>query len=112
MTDDFDLNDIMLEATAEVQEIIRELMVELSLPQQNRALPQSRMSAPDEMKDLSASSRQADLSASSRQADQFASEQPDLSAGAMPAPQRGRRVPAQADGYRALMKTITGGKHA
>ncbi len=67
MTDDFDLNDIMLEATAEVQEIIRELMAELAQPQQNRALPQSRMSAPDEMKDLSASSRQAD---------QFASEQP------------------------------------
>jgi hypothetical protein len=55
--DDFDLNDIMLEAAAEVQEIIRELMQELAEPHIRAQVRQAWMSAPDEMKARFASER-------------------------------------------------------
>lgn len=57
MANDFDLNDIILEATAEVQEIVRELLEELAEPYMQAQIRQAWMSAPDEMKDQFASER-------------------------------------------------------
>jgi hypothetical protein len=54
---DLDLNDILLEATAEVQEIVRELMQELAEPHMRAQIRQAWMSAPDEMKDQFAKER-------------------------------------------------------
>lgn len=55
--DDFDLNDIMLEATSEIQEIIRELMQELAEPHMKAKIREAWMSAPEEMKDQFARER-------------------------------------------------------
>jgi len=55
--DDFDLRDVMLEATAEVQELIREVMTELAEPQMKAKVREAWMSAPDEMKDQFANER-------------------------------------------------------
>lgn len=63
MSDEFDLNDIMLEATAEVQEIMRELMQELGQPRNLREIEQAWATAPDEMKDQFASDRPDDAAA-------------------------------------------------
>ena len=49
--DDFDIRDIMLEAIAEVQEIVREALQELALPQMKAQVRQTWASAPDEMKE-------------------------------------------------------------
>jgi negative regulator of genetic competence, sporulation and motility len=52
MTNDFDMRDILLEATAEVQEIFREVMEELIEPME---MEQARMlwsQLPDEAKEL------------------------------------------------------------
>jgi negative regulator of genetic competence, sporulation and motility len=52
MTDTFDMRDILLEATAEVQEIFREVMEELVEPME---MEQARMlwsQLPDEAKEL------------------------------------------------------------
>ncbi len=59
MSDDFDLNDIMLEAVAEVQEIVREVLEELAAPQEKLSAMKAWMEMSDEEKDA------------------FASEQPD-----------------------------------
>ncbi len=57
MNTDFDLNDLILEATAEVQEIVREVLEEFALPQIKRAVKQTWLSAPDEMKEQFAQGR-------------------------------------------------------
>lgn len=57
MANEFDLNDIMLEAAAEVQEIVRELLEELTEPHMQTQLRQSWMSAPEEIKEQFARER-------------------------------------------------------
>jgi hypothetical protein len=52
-----DYRDVFLEATAEVQEIVREIFQELALPQMKAQIKQAWMSAPDEMKDAFQSER-------------------------------------------------------
>ena len=54
---DLDLNDLMLEATAEVQEIIREIMEELAEPQMKAQAAAMWARMPDEMKELYAQER-------------------------------------------------------
>jgi len=49
--DEFDMRDLMLEATAEVQEIVRELMQDLTMPMIKAQVKQMWMTAPDEMKE-------------------------------------------------------------
>jgi hypothetical protein len=49
--DDFDLRDILLEATADVQEIVREVMEELSEPHELAAMQKLWASAPDDERD-------------------------------------------------------------
>jgi DNA-binding MarR family transcriptional regulator len=51
MTDDFDLRDIFLEATAEIQEVIREVMEELTEPQELEQIRQMWAAATDEQKE-------------------------------------------------------------
>ena len=63
MDDEFDVNDIMLEAVAEVQEILRELMMELSAPRAQGQIAQAWATQPDEMKDQFASERPDDYAA-------------------------------------------------
>lgn len=63
MENDFDLNDIMLEAIAEVQEIVRELLTELAAPRAQGQVAQSWATAPEEMKDQFASERPEDYAA-------------------------------------------------
>jgi len=48
---DFDLNDITLEAQAELQEIVRELLQELAEPAMMRQMKMLWMTMPDEMKE-------------------------------------------------------------
>jgi hypothetical protein len=55
--DDLDLRDIMLEATAEVQEIIRELLEELIEPHDKETIRETWMSAPEELRDQFANER-------------------------------------------------------
>ncbi len=50
--DDFDLGDIMLEATAEVQEIVREVLDELQAPHQKQQMIRMWMQMSDEQKEL------------------------------------------------------------
>ena len=47
----FDMRDLMLEATAEVQEIMRELMQEFTMPMMRAQIKQMWMTAPDAMKE-------------------------------------------------------------
>ena len=54
---DLDLNDLMLEATAEVQEIIREIMEELAEPHMKEQAAAMWARMPDEMKELYAQER-------------------------------------------------------
>jgi DNA-binding MarR family transcriptional regulator len=49
--DEFDLRDIFLEATAEVQEIVREVMDELTEPQELEQIRQMWAAATDEQKE-------------------------------------------------------------
>ena len=51
MSDDFDLKDIMLEATAEIQEIVREVMDELTEPQELEQIRQAWAAATDDEKE-------------------------------------------------------------
>jgi hypothetical protein len=51
MTDDFDLRDIFLEATADIQEIVREVMEELTEPQELEQIRQMWAAATDEQKE-------------------------------------------------------------
>lgn len=48
---DLDMQDLLLEATAEVQEIVRELLQELVMPKMRGQVKQMWMTAPDEMKE-------------------------------------------------------------
>lgn len=48
----FDVRDVMLEAQAEVQAIMREVVQELVRPQMMAQLRQMWMGAPDEVKEL------------------------------------------------------------
>jgi hypothetical protein len=63
MDSEFDLNDIMLEAVAEVQEIVRELMTELAIPRSRAQIGQAWASSPDEMKEQFAQERPDDYAA-------------------------------------------------
>lgn len=58
--DEFDLRDIMLEATAEVQEIIREILQELAEPSEGNQVAQLWSRTPDDMKEQFASSQPED----------------------------------------------------
>lgn len=58
--EDFDLRDIMLEATAEVQEIIREILQELAEPSEGSQVAQLWAQAPDDMKEQFANSQPED----------------------------------------------------
>jgi ppGpp synthetase/RelA/SpoT-type nucleotidyltranferase len=49
--EDFELRDIMLEAVAEVQEIVREVMEELAEPQVRTEVQKMWMQMPQDMKD-------------------------------------------------------------
>lgn len=49
--ENLDLNDVMLEAVSEVQEIVRELMEELTEPHIKAKIREAWMSSPDEVKD-------------------------------------------------------------
>lgn len=49
--DDLDIRDIMLEATAEIQEIVREVMDELTEPHELEKVRQMWAAAPDEIKE-------------------------------------------------------------
>ena len=55
--DDFDSRDILLEATAEVQEIIRDILTDLTAPQVKEQILTSWMTAPDEIKERFAQER-------------------------------------------------------
>jgi hypothetical protein len=49
--DDLDIRDLMLEATADAQEIVRELLQELAMPQMRAQVKQMWMRVPEEMRD-------------------------------------------------------------
>jgi hypothetical protein len=51
MTETFDLRDIMLEATAEIQEIVREVLEELAEPQMLAEIQKQWTSLPDDQKE-------------------------------------------------------------
>jgi hypothetical protein len=48
---DFDIRDIMLEAAAEVEEIMREALGEIELPQQKEQMRMMWASVPEDMKE-------------------------------------------------------------
>ena len=48
---DLDMKDLLLEAQAEVQEVVRELLQELVMPMMRGQVKQMWMTAPDEMKE-------------------------------------------------------------
>lgn len=58
-----DLKDLMLEATAEVQETLREVMQELSEPGMTQGISQMWVSMPDEMKEQFKRDRPAEYAA-------------------------------------------------
>lgn len=49
--EDFDLRDLFLEATAEVQAIVREIMEELAEPGERAQALQAWLTAPDEVRE-------------------------------------------------------------
>jgi hypothetical protein len=51
MNDDFDPKDILLEATADIQEIMREVLADLTAPQVLAKIMESWATAPDELKE-------------------------------------------------------------
>ena len=66
MENDFDLRDLMLEATAEIQEIIREVMTDLTAPQIKQKILESWTTAPDELKEQFAQERPEEYQAIER----------------------------------------------
>lgn len=58
-----DLKDLILEATAEVQETVREVMQELSEPRMTQGINQLWISMPDEMKENFKRERPAEYAA-------------------------------------------------
>ncbi len=54
---DFDPRDILLEVTAEMQAIIREVMTDLTAPQMQSKLLETWTTAPDELKEQFAQAR-------------------------------------------------------
>ena len=63
MADELDFNEIMLEAVADVQEIIREILADLAAPRVRGKVAQGWASSPDEMKEQFASERPDDYAA-------------------------------------------------
>ena len=61
--DPLDLRDLMLEATAEVQEIVREVLTELAEPQAMNDVHQMWSQMPDQMKEQFASENPEDYQA-------------------------------------------------
>lgn len=61
--DDLDIRDVMLEATAEVQEIIREVIADLTAPQVREKLLESWATAPEELKEMFATERPEEYAA-------------------------------------------------
>jgi hypothetical protein len=63
MSEDFDIRDLMLDAQAEVQEIVREVVQDLLKPQMMAQIRQMWMAAPEDIKEQFKRERPEDYAA-------------------------------------------------